>query len=164
MQGSGGGGNKNNYTNVSLRLSINIHQYIDTYYALYLFLHCRIERIEVLDERELLEQLYSHYCLVWAYQDRANIGLQDISLHWFWRWEILDTLTLVYISAGALFSLTDKVRNVNTNVHIIVFVCCPDLWGLKCGYLCWNMDTGVDIRDSAWENQVFFHFFFFLEN
>lgn len=40
----------------------------------------RIERIEFLDERELLEQLYSHYCLAWAYQDQANVGLKDIHL------------------------------------------------------------------------------------
>ena len=48
-----------------------------------IILYCvcfRIEKIEFLDERELLEQLYSHYCLVWAYQDKAGIGLKDISL------------------------------------------------------------------------------------
>lgn len=40
----------------------------------------RIERIEFLDERELMEQLYTHYCLVWAYLDKAGIGLKDINL------------------------------------------------------------------------------------
>ncbi|XP_076454100.1 leucine carboxyl methyltransferase 1-like [Babylonia areolata] len=40
----------------------------------------RIERIEFLDERELLEQLYSHYCLVWAYLDKANVGLKSIHI------------------------------------------------------------------------------------
>ncbi|KAK7483172.1 hypothetical protein BaRGS_00025576 [Batillaria attramentaria] len=40
----------------------------------------RIERIEFLDERELLEQLYTHYCLVWAYQDKSAVGLKDINL------------------------------------------------------------------------------------
>ncbi|KAL8595932.1 hypothetical protein ACOMHN_018244 [Nucella lapillus] len=40
----------------------------------------RIERIEFLDERELLDQLYSHYCLAWAYQDQAGVGLKDITL------------------------------------------------------------------------------------
>ncbi|CAL1528954.1 unnamed protein product [Lymnaea stagnalis] len=40
----------------------------------------RIERLELLDERELLEQLLSHYCLVWAYKDTSNLGLHAISL------------------------------------------------------------------------------------
>lgn len=43
-------------------------------------IHHRIERLEFLDERELLEQLYSHYCLVWAFQDGAGVGLQTIAV------------------------------------------------------------------------------------
>ncbi|KAI8770658.1 leucine carboxyl methyltransferase 1 [Biomphalaria glabrata] len=40
----------------------------------------RMERLELLDERELLDQLLRHYCLVWAYKDISNIGLHTISL------------------------------------------------------------------------------------
>ncbi|BFZ00778.1 hypothetical protein BsWGS_03816 [Bradybaena similaris] len=40
----------------------------------------RMERLELLDERELLDQLLSHYCLVWAYKDTKNVGLHSISL------------------------------------------------------------------------------------
>lgn len=39
-----------------------------------------MERLELLDERELLDQLLSHYCLVWAYKDTKNVGLHSISL------------------------------------------------------------------------------------
>lgn len=40
----------------------------------------RIERLEMLDERELLDQLLSHYCLVWAFKDNLDIGLHTISI------------------------------------------------------------------------------------
>ncbi|KAK3758952.1 hypothetical protein RRG08_015198 [Elysia crispata] len=40
----------------------------------------RIERIEMLDERELLDQLLSHYCLAWAYKDNIDLGLDTISI------------------------------------------------------------------------------------
>ncbi|ESO96138.1 hypothetical protein LOTGIDRAFT_116132 [Lottia gigantea] len=40
----------------------------------------RIEKIEFMDERELMVQLFSHYCLVWAYKDTLNIGLETIDL------------------------------------------------------------------------------------
>ncbi|KAK6195518.1 hypothetical protein SNE40_000931 [Patella caerulea] len=40
----------------------------------------RIEKLELMDERELMEQLFSHYCLVWAYKDVNNIGLEEIDL------------------------------------------------------------------------------------
>ncbi|XP_052784460.1 leucine carboxyl methyltransferase 1-like [Mya arenaria] len=40
----------------------------------------RIQRIEFLDEQELLEQLMSHYCYCWAYKDPNKIGLGDIGL------------------------------------------------------------------------------------
>ncbi|GFS19472.1 leucine carboxyl methyltransferase 1-like [Elysia marginata] len=40
----------------------------------------RIERLEMLDERELLDQLLSHYCLVWAYKDNLDVGLHTISI------------------------------------------------------------------------------------
>ncbi|KAL4220672.1 Leucine carboxyl methyltransferase 1 [Mactra antiquata] len=39
----------------------------------------RIERLEFLDERELLDQLMSHYCYCWAYKDKDKIGLEDIN-------------------------------------------------------------------------------------
>lgn len=38
----------------------------------------RIEKLELLDERELLDQLMSHYCYSWAYKDSKNIGLSEI--------------------------------------------------------------------------------------
>lgn len=40
----------------------------------------RIERLEMLDERELLDQLLSHYCLVWAFKDTKKIGLHTIGI------------------------------------------------------------------------------------
>lgn len=40
----------------------------------------RIERLEFMDERELLDQLFSHYCIVWAWKDPNNIGLSSIDL------------------------------------------------------------------------------------
>uniref|UniRef100_A0A0B6YT44 Leucine carboxyl methyltransferase 1 n=1 Tax=Arion vulgaris TaxID=1028688 RepID=A0A0B6YT44_9EUPU len=40
----------------------------------------RMERLEMLDERELLDQLLSHYCLVWAYKDTMDIGLNSLNL------------------------------------------------------------------------------------
>ncbi|XP_064615215.1 leucine carboxyl methyltransferase 1-like [Liolophura sinensis] len=39
----------------------------------------RIEHLEFLDERELLDQLFNHYCVVWAYKDSAGIGLDKIN-------------------------------------------------------------------------------------
>lgn len=38
----------------------------------------RVERLEFLDERELLDQLMSHYCYCWAYKDANKIGLEEI--------------------------------------------------------------------------------------
>ncbi len=34
----------------------------------------RIERLEFLDEAELLHQLLQHYCITWAWKDSLNIG------------------------------------------------------------------------------------------
>lgn len=40
----------------------------------------RIELIDGgLDEKELLEQLFEHYCFSWAYRDEENIGLSSIA-------------------------------------------------------------------------------------
>ncbi len=39
----------------------------------------RIEALEFLDEHELLQQLFHHYCIVWAYKDGATLGLEKIS-------------------------------------------------------------------------------------
>jgi [phosphatase 2A protein]-leucine-carboxy methyltransferase len=40
----------------------------------------RIEMIDGgLDEKELLEQLFEHYCFSWAYRDENNIGLEKIT-------------------------------------------------------------------------------------
>ncbi|XP_048350462.1 leucine carboxyl methyltransferase 1 isoform X2 [Sphaerodactylus townsendi] len=40
----------------------------------------RIEALEFLDEKELLEQLMHHYCLCWATKDTCGLGLADIGL------------------------------------------------------------------------------------
>ncbi|KAL5005529.1 hypothetical protein ScPMuIL_018985 [Solemya velum] len=39
----------------------------------------RIEKLEFLDERELLDQLFAHYCITWAWKDPTNIGLAEIT-------------------------------------------------------------------------------------
>lgn len=40
----------------------------------------RIERLEFMDERELLDQLFSHYCIVWAWKDPHKVGIANIDL------------------------------------------------------------------------------------
>nr|CAG4645626.1 EOG090X08O3 [Lynceus sp. MCZ IZ 141354] len=40
----------------------------------------RIEKLEFLDERELLQQLFFHYCIAIGYRDSNNIGLSSISI------------------------------------------------------------------------------------
>ena len=40
-----------------------------------MFIFCRrIERIEFLDEVDLLNQLLAHYCIAWAVNDVSHIG------------------------------------------------------------------------------------------
>ncbi|OWF54825.1 leucine carboxyl methyltransferase 1-like [Mizuhopecten yessoensis] len=39
----------------------------------------RIEHIEFMDEKELLDQLLSHYCIVWAWKDPHDLGLCDMT-------------------------------------------------------------------------------------
>lgn len=39
-----------------------------------LFYNPRIERLEFLDERELLQQLLQHYCICWAVKDKLSLG------------------------------------------------------------------------------------------
>ncbi|KAI1896018.1 hypothetical protein AGOR_G00090480 [Albula goreensis] len=39
----------------------------------------RIERLEFLDEKELLQQLLQHYCICWASKDRLRLGLSQIA-------------------------------------------------------------------------------------
>ncbi|XP_069104544.1 leucine carboxyl methyltransferase 1-like [Argopecten irradians] len=39
----------------------------------------RIEHIEFMDEKELLDQLLSHYCIVWAWKDPDDLGLYDMT-------------------------------------------------------------------------------------
>ncbi|XP_029433442.1 leucine carboxyl methyltransferase 1 [Rhinatrema bivittatum] len=39
----------------------------------------RIEKLEFLDEKELLEQLLLHYCICWATKDGQKLGLAEIS-------------------------------------------------------------------------------------
>jgi len=41
----------------------------------------RIEKIEFLDEKELLDQLLFHYCICVAWNDCLNIGLSSITIH-----------------------------------------------------------------------------------
>uniref|UniRef100_A0A8C1TD97 Leucine carboxyl methyltransferase 1 n=1 Tax=Cyprinus carpio TaxID=7962 RepID=A0A8C1TD97_CYPCA len=38
----------------------------------------RIECLEFLDEKELLQQLLQHYCICWAVKDKLNLGLSQI--------------------------------------------------------------------------------------
>uniref|UniRef100_A0A673KSH3 Uncharacterized protein n=1 Tax=Sinocyclocheilus rhinocerous TaxID=307959 RepID=A0A673KSH3_9TELE len=38
----------------------------------------RIERLEFLDEKELLQQLLQHYCICWAVKDKLNLGEASI--------------------------------------------------------------------------------------
>ncbi|XP_068102833.1 leucine carboxyl methyltransferase 1 [Hyperolius riggenbachi] len=38
----------------------------------------RIEKLEFLDEKELLEQLLLHYCISWATKDSSDLGLAEI--------------------------------------------------------------------------------------
>lgn len=38
----------------------------------------RIERLEFLDEKELLHQLLQHYCICWAVKDKLSLGLSQI--------------------------------------------------------------------------------------
>ncbi|XP_056627239.1 leucine carboxyl methyltransferase 1 isoform X3 [Triplophysa dalaica] len=38
----------------------------------------RIERLEFLDEKELLQQLLQHYCICWAVKDKLNLGISQI--------------------------------------------------------------------------------------
>jgi len=40
----------------------------------------RMERLELLDEAELLQQLLAHYCLATAWCDKGKMGLKDIHL------------------------------------------------------------------------------------
>ncbi|XP_072273680.1 leucine carboxyl methyltransferase 1 isoform X2 [Pyxicephalus adspersus] len=39
----------------------------------------RIEKLEFLDERELLEQLLLHYCISWGTKDSLHLGLAEIT-------------------------------------------------------------------------------------
>lgn len=40
----------------------------------------RIERLEFMDEKELLEQLLSHYCLAWAWKDPNSLGMAALDV------------------------------------------------------------------------------------
>ncbi|KAJ3608054.1 hypothetical protein NHX12_025104 [Muraenolepis orangiensis] len=39
----------------------------------------RIESLEFLDEKELLQQLLQHYCICWANKDKLTLGLSQLS-------------------------------------------------------------------------------------
>lgn len=39
----------------------------------------RMERLEFLDEKELLQQLLQHYCICWATKDKLNLGLSQLA-------------------------------------------------------------------------------------
>ena len=43
----------------------------------------RIERIEFLDEVDLLHQLLSHYCIAWAVNDARHLGKEEIEIYLF---------------------------------------------------------------------------------
>ncbi|KAK7918985.1 hypothetical protein WMY93_010269 [Mugilogobius chulae] len=39
----------------------------------------RVERLEFLDEKELLQQLLQHYSICWATKDKLNLGLVHLA-------------------------------------------------------------------------------------
>ncbi|XP_074657523.1 leucine carboxyl methyltransferase 1-like [Tubulanus polymorphus] len=41
----------------------------------------RMEKLEFMDEQELLVQLLQHYCICWAYREHVEIGLAEINIH-----------------------------------------------------------------------------------
>ncbi len=43
------------------------------YNDILVYIH-RIERLEFLDEKELLPQLLQHYCICWAVKDKLRLG------------------------------------------------------------------------------------------
>lgn len=40
----------------------------------------RVEAIEMLDEHELLKQLFDHYCVVISYNDATTLSLDSVEL------------------------------------------------------------------------------------
>lgn len=42
------------------------------------FTPCRIERLEFLDEKELLQQLLQHYSICWSTKDKLNLGKAQV--------------------------------------------------------------------------------------
>jgi len=40
----------------------------------------RVETIEMLDEHELLKQLFDHYCIVVAYNDAMSLCLDSVDI------------------------------------------------------------------------------------
>lgn len=49
----------------------------------------RIESIEMLDEHELLKQLFDHYCIVIAYNDAMTLSIDSVELKEF-EWLIIE--------------------------------------------------------------------------
>ena len=71
---------------------------------------CRIERLEFLDEQELLFQLLQHYTLSCGYSDHAGIGKhQDIVLYY--------RIYKHYIAIYVLYS------HVIRDAHLLVYCC-----------------------------------------
>ena len=66
------------YDVVIFKLLYSLHFHSDFLRVDPICYNFRIEKIEFLDERELLDQLMSHYCYSWAYKDPQNIGLAEI--------------------------------------------------------------------------------------
>lgn len=67
---------------------------------------CRIERLEFLDEKELLQQLLQHYSICWATKDKLNLGNEQ--------------LCFSYISGGCI---TFLFLNISTVVGSASPVC-----------------------------------------
>ena len=59
-----------------------VHYRVQRLEFLYLshdLVHYRVQRLEFLDEKELLDQLMSHYCYCWAYKDPDKLGMDEIN-------------------------------------------------------------------------------------
>ena len=43
---------------------------------------CRVEALELFDERELMSQLFDHYCLTVAWRDGGGVDFGDLGDSW----------------------------------------------------------------------------------
>lgn len=99
---------------------------VDTLWKCFFFLN-RIEKLEFMDEKELLEQLLSHYCLVWAWKDPNNLGLADLDVTWSKEGEQLCVLTSqphVYAASWNPTMIFTQLRVLFTYLYRVYVRCC----------------------------------------